>query len=137
MDTKKFLISGFFAGLVIFFISLIFGFLVPIFLPYNVLELGGMRAATDPVMLLFFLHYWVYGFAMAFVYPHFSNAITKGTYIDKGKLFGFLMWLVATLPSAFVVYTSMDYPIGFTFSQLVGGLIYMLLAGIVIAKFME
>ncbi len=136
MNWKKFLVSGFLAGLTILVVSNVFGFLVQLVWPYNALELGGMRAVDDPILLLFFLHYWVYGFAMALVYPYFSKSF-EGNYLQKGKKFGLLMWLVISVPVTFVIYTSMNYPIGFNVSELVGGFLYMLAAGIVIARFGE
>jgi hypothetical protein len=133
MDLKKFLISGFLAGIVIFVIWMVFGYLVQMVFPYDVTKLPGMRAETDPVMLLFFLNPWVYGFAMALFYPYFGESI-MGDYIVKGRTFGGLVWLVSSIPSAFIVYTSMEYPIGFTINQVIGSLIYMIIAGIIIAK---
>ena len=136
MKAKKILVAGFVAGIVILLISFIVDAIVQQVWPVNYMELGGMRAADDPIMMLFFLNYWVIGFAMAIVYPYFSDKI-KGNYICKGKKFGFLIWLVASLPSVFIVYTSMNYPIGFTISQFVGSLFYMLCAGITTAKLMK
>jgi len=129
---KKFLMSGILAGIAIFVVWLVMGMIISMIWPYNILELGGMRAAADPMMMLFFLHPFVFGFAMAFVYPYVAGSL-KGEYMDKGKMFGLLMWLVAGIPSAFVVFTSMNYPIGFTINSVVGSFIYMLIAGIAIA----
>ncbi|MFH1663831.1 MAG: hypothetical protein ABH986_03420 [archaeon] len=134
MDLKKFLLSGIAAGIAIWIISFVFDSLVSIAFPYNILELGGMRSIEDPLMLLFFLNPFVLSFAMTIVYPFLK---LEGNYLSKGKTFGLLVWLVAGIPSAFIVYTSMTYPIGFTISSFIGSLLYMLGAGIVIAKFME
>ncbi len=136
MDMKKFIFSGLLASIIIFVVWFVAGFLIQQIFPYNVMELGGMRKANDTVMLLFFLHPFVIGFAMALLYQYFGESI-MGDYMVKGRMFGLLTWLVSSLPSVFVVYTSMDYPIGFTVNQLVSSLIYMLLAGIAIAKLDE
>jgi hypothetical protein len=124
----KLLVSGILAGVVITIVSFIVNATVGMVWPYNVLELGGMRAATDPMMLLFFLHPWVLGFALSYAYPYAEKSL-KG----DGKAFGLLMWIVVSIPSAFLVYTSMNYPIGFTVSSVVGSLLYMLAAGMAIA----
>jgi len=134
LDAKKFLISGILGGIVIWIISFIFDYLVVMAFPYNILELGGMRAIDDPLMLLFFLSPFVTAFAMSFVYPYLN---LKGNFMQKGQKFGFLVWLVAGVPSAFIVYTSMTYPIGFTISSFIGSLLYMIGGAIAIAKFME
>lgn len=133
MDMKKFFVSGVLSGIVIAIIWMLTNVLVSIIWPtYDVLKLGGMRLTCDPVMLLFFFYPWIYGFIMTYAYQKIES-VFKGSYVNKGKAFGLLMWLVIVIPSAFVVYTSMDYPIAFTFNQIIGGLIQMLAAGIVIA----
>lgn len=137
MDFRKFLVAGLAGGLAYFVVMLVFSFLVQLVLHYDVMSLGGMRAVDDPVMLLFFLSPWVYGFALALVYDKLGRKLECGCVVWKGKCFGLLMWLVIVVPSTFVVYTSMTYPLGFTVDQLVGGLFEMLAAGVVISKLME
>lgn len=134
MDVKKILLGGVLGGIAIFIVSFVFGYLVQLVLPYNMLELGGMRAVEDPLMLLFFVSPWVTSFAMAIVYS-FVKSSFQGNKKCAGKKFGLLVWLVAGLPSAFIVYTSMTYPLGFTVDSVIGSLLYFMAAGIVIAKF--
>jgi len=137
LGTKKFLISGIIGGIVIWIISFIFDniLLMQVF-PYDIFSLGGMRSMEDPLMILFFLNPFVLSFAMSYIYRFFSKPFS-GDYLRKGTSFGFMVWLVAGIPSAFIVYTSMDYPIGFTISSFIGSLLYMLGTGIAIAKFSE
>jgi hypothetical protein len=45
-----------------------------------------------------------------------------------------LGWVVYGIPSAFIVFSSMDYPIGFTVNSVIGSLLYMLGAGITITR---
>jgi len=132
MYGKKFLISGILAGIVIEVLSLIISTAMQALGNYNVLALGGMRTVNDPIMALFFLYPFVLGFAMTYVYSKMEKQF-KGDYVKKGKTFGLITWILAGLPSAFLVWSSMNYPIGFTISSLIGSLIYMPCAGIVIA----
>jgi hypothetical protein len=98
-----------------------------------VLNLGGMRSATtDPIMILFFVYPWVLAFAMTCVYLKIEGLL-EGDWMAKGKQFGCIIWVVAGIPSAFLVWSSMNYPIGFTINSLVGSLLYMIAGGIVIA----
>lgn len=136
MDVKKFLSAGLAGGLVIVMISYIADIIVQTTYPYDVMSFGGMRAPEDPLMLLFFLHYWVISFAMAYVWTHL-NLFFPGDLAMQGRRYGFLMWCVASVPSTFIVYTSMDYPLGFTLSSLLGSFVYMIAAGFVIVRFME
>ena len=132
MCGKKFLISGILAGIVIEILSMIISTVMQALGNYNVLALGGMRNISDPIMALFFVYPFVLGFAMTYVYSKMEKQL-KGSYVDKGKSFGLITWILAGLPSAFLVWSSMNYPIGFTISSLIGSLIYMPCAGIVIA----
>lgn len=92
-----------------------------------------MRPFEDPLMMAFFLYPWILGFAMSIAFQKFKGSFKK-TVWRMGKAFGFYTWLLAGIPSAFIVYTSMNYPIGFTINSLVGSLIYMVAAGIVLEK---
>jgi hypothetical protein len=135
MDAKKIIISGVVAGIAMFIGMIIINTLTQFVMPYDIMTIGGMRAIEDPLMMLFFLSPWVYAFTMAILYS-FVGGSFKGTFMQKGRTFGLLMFLVITIPSFFIVYTSMTYPNGFYLDQVVGGLVEMLLGGIVIAKFM-
>ena len=85
------------------------------------------------MMILYLLHPFVLAFALSYIYPMLEKNF-KGSYIDKGKSFGIAMWIIVSIPSAFLVYSSMTYPIGFTVQSVIGGLLSMLAAGIVIAR---
>ena len=127
----KLIKSGIAAGAVFLVISFAFSFLVQAIWPYDLLSLGGMKSATDPIMALFFLYPFVIGFAIAYLYKYVN---LKGSYMEKGRKFGLLMWIVYGIPSTFVIYTSMNYPIAFSINTLFGDLLGLLAAGIVIAK---
>ena len=130
---KQVLISGVIVGFVIESVDIVFNWLIQFIWPYNVLELGGMRTLDDPVMFLFFVYPWVLGFALAYVFLYFEKTL-EGDYIVKGLKFGFLMWVVISIPTAFLMFSSMNYPIGFTINSVVPPLVYMILSGIAIAK---
>ena len=135
MNAKKIVIAGIAAGTVISVISLAISYLVQYAFSYDVLKLGGMRTIDDPIMALFFVHPWVLGFAMAIAFEKTKTGLGKAG-INRGKNFGLIVWLLAGLPSAFLVWSSMNYPIGFTVNSVVGTLVYMLAAGITIEKIM-
>ncbi len=132
---KKIVIGGIAAGLVILVVSQVVSYAVMAVpgLYFDIFKLGGMRAKEDPIMALFFLHPWVLGFAMAIAFQKFKPAF-KSTGLCRGKAFGIFVWLLYGLPSAFIVYTSMNYPIGFTVNSLVGSFLYLIAAGITLEK---
>jgi uncharacterized membrane protein len=133
LETKTIVISGIVAGIVILALSMIVSTATQALFDYNVLALAGMRSVNDPVSMLFFLHPFVVGLAMAILYDFTKKSFT-GTAIRKGIVLGLLGWAVYGIPSAFIVFSSMDYPIGFTVNSVIGSLVYMLGAGITITK---
>ena len=136
MNVKGVLVSGVVGGVVIFVVWLIVGILVQVTGLYNVMSLGGMRAVNDPIMLLFFLHPWIISFAISIVYSQLGKAL-EGTVVRRGVNFGLLMWITLSIPSAFIVYTSMNYPASFAVVSVVGSLVYMIAAGIATARIMK
>ena len=136
-SAKKIVIGGLVAGFVILVVSQIVSYVVtavPGFY-FNIFELGGMRSINDPTMALFFLYPWVLGFAMAIAFAKFKDSF-KETGLCRGKSCGLFVWLLAGLPSAFLVWSSMNYPIGFTVNSILGSLLYMVAAGITLEKIM-
>jgi len=136
MKIKQILVGGILSGTVIFVVSWIFSLLTQNIWQYNVMDLAGMRPIDDPICILYFIYPWVLGFALSFVYPYFDKGL-EGTFITKGWKFGLLMWIVVGITSTFLVFSSMDYPIGFTINSVVGSLLDMLVAGFIIAKIFD
>ncbi len=132
---KNFIISGILSGVAILLVWMVSSTLISMLFSYDIMDFGGMRAMDDPLMLLSFLYPFVLGLAMSYVFPYVKPEGKTG--VRKGLCFGALMWLVVIVPSAFMIYTSMDYPAGFAIEQLVGGLLYMLAGGAVIGKLRE
>ncbi len=133
LDTKSVVVSGIVGGIVVLVLSMIVSTATQALFDYNVLTLAGMRSVNDPVSMLFFVYPFVVGLAMAILYDFTKKSFT-GTAIRKGIVLGLLGWIVYGIPSAFIVFSSMEYPIGFTVNSVIGSLVYMLGAGITITK---
>jgi hypothetical protein len=134
LETKTIVVSGIVAGIVVLGLSMIVSTATQALFDYNVLTLVGMRSVNDPISTLFFLHPFVVALSMATLYDFAKKSFT-GTSIRKGIALGLLGWIVYGIPSAFIVFSSMDYPIGFTVNSVIGSLLYMLGAGITVTKF--
>jgi len=134
MDFKKFVLAGILGGIIITILMMVVGTVMEMLFGYSAVALDGMRAMNDPIMMLFFLYGFVIAFTMAFVYP-FINL--QGNWKKKGTHFGLLCFVLAGIPSIWVVWTSMNYPIGFTVYQIIGGIIYYAIGGMIITKLME
>jgi hypothetical protein len=133
LEHRRIIISALGAGIVVLALSTMTSTVTQSLFDYNVLALPGMRSVNDPVSILFFLFPFVVGAAMAVLYYFTKNSFT-GTTIRKGVVLGLLGWGVYGIPSAFIVFSSMDYPIGFTMNSVIGSLVYMLGAGITITR---
>jgi len=133
MKIKQILIGGILSGTGILAVSIIFSWLTQNIWQYDILGLTGMRSIDDPICILYFVYPWVLGFALSFAYPYFEKGL-DGKSIAIGLKFGLLMWFVVGITSAFLVFSSMDYPIDFTINSVIGSLLDTLIAGIIIAK---
>jgi hypothetical protein len=136
MKWRPIIVGGIIVGFVIMLIDIIIGGFLQLILPYDIFQLGGMRKSDDPIMLLFFIHPWVLGFALSFVYSYIGDVL-NGNHIAKGWRYGFLMWIVIFVPYAFLVFSSMDYPIGFVVNSIIPPFVYMIVSGVLIAKTFE
>jgi len=132
LETKSVLISGIAAGIVILVLSMIVSTITQALFNYDVLALAGMRSINDPVGMLF-LYPFVVALPIAVLYGFTKRSFT-GTAMRKGIVLGLFGWIVYGIPSAFIVFSSMDYPLGFTANSVIGSLIYMLGAGITITS---
>lgn len=136
MKHKQILMGGITAGILIELIFLLLSSVFQSIFRYDVLQLAGMRSVEDPVAVLFFVYPFVLAFALAYGYSRFESVL-DGKPLMKGWKFGLIMWVIVSVPSAFLVFSSMTYPLGFTVNAIISSLIYMILAGIVIAKTAE
>ena len=130
MDSKKTLIAIVLSGLVYLAASQLLNLVTMAIAPFDWTGIGGMRGITDPLLVLMFFYGFVASIGAVVIYQ-FINL--KGNLFEKGVKFGWLMWIVTSIPSAFIIYTTMLYPAGFYLNNIVFGLIDWVLMGIVIA----
>jgi hypothetical protein len=133
MQLKKIIIPGIAAGIVMFIVTMAISAIMQALFQYNVLELAGMRTINDPIMILFFLYPFVLAFAMAIAYSSLQKSF-DGSLANKGIKFGLLVWIIAGIPSAFLVFSSMSYPLGFTLNSIISTLLAMLAGALIIAR---
>jgi hypothetical protein len=133
MNAKNITLAGFGGGVVLLVSMFIFGEIANAISPYDIATLGGMRTMDDPVMGLFFLYPFVLAFVAAILFDIIKNSL-RGTTLFKGLVFGLLLFMLQTIPSMFVIFTSMTYPPGFYISSFLNGIIGYPLIGIVYTK---
>jgi hypothetical protein len=133
MNVKNIAISCIAGGLLLLAGMFAFGAVVSLIAPYDMMSLGGMRSADDPVMALFFLYPFVLALVAAILFDMMKDTL-QGTPLQKGLCFGLVLFMVETIPSMYVIFTSMTYPIGFHIESFLTGIICYPLIGIVFVK---
>lgn len=109
------------------------GYLVNLVLPVDSNQYAGMRPMNDPVMNLFYLYPFVIAFATALVFDIVRGCL-NGSAIQKGLMFGGILLAVMTVPSLYVMYTSMTWPLDFYVSTAIWEIVSFPLIGVMYAK---
>lgn len=129
MELRKFIVSWIVGCLVLYITMFLTSALTMLIAPFNIFDVGGMRASDDPVMMLYYLYPVLLSFITTYVYSIIRGAL-KGPYIEKGLIFGLIIFLLLTVTSGFIIFTSMIYPAGFYVVMILNGLISYPLLGI-------
>jgi hypothetical protein len=133
MNVKNIATGGISAGFVLLILMVISGYLVNMVLPTDISRYGGMRAMDDPVMALFFLYPFVIACAAAIIFDIVKGCL-DGTQVRKGLMFGGMLICIMTIPSLYVMYTSMTWPVDFYVSTFIWESISFPLMGILFAR---
>jgi hypothetical protein len=138
-DWAKVIKSGLAAGLVMLIASfMLMPFWNAAFPAIGKEYLSGLyRPWSDPLMMAFFLHPFILGLALAYAYEIFSGAIKAKGAVNKGLRFGFIVWVISSIPGMYASYTSFYISLPMILSWTLNGLVQLLLGGIVIAKIWE
>jgi hypothetical protein len=112
MDLKKITFGGIITGTILLVLMVVINMTMNIIIPVDLSSYGGMRAMNDPVMLLFFFYPFVVAFAAAVVFDIVKVSL-NGTQMQKGLRFGCILLTIMTIPSLYVMYTSMTWPLDF------------------------
>jgi hypothetical protein len=129
MEWKKFIISWVLGSVLLYITLFLVSAITMVIAPFNIFDVGGMRAATDPFMMLYYLYPVILSFITTFVFSVVRGSL-QGSYVEKGSMFGLLMFLLLTVTSGFIIITTMQYPIGFYIDMILNGLISYPLLGI-------
>ena len=107
MEWKKFVVSWILGSVILYVMMLLISAITMLVAPFNIFDIGGMRAITDPVMMLYYLYPILLSFITTFVFCIVRHAL-PGSYIKKGLLFGLLLFLLLTVTSGFIIFTTME-----------------------------
>lgn len=129
MEWKKFIVSLVLGSVLLYITLFLISAITMLIAPFNIFDLGGMRSATDPVMMLYYLYPVLLSLITTVVFSVVRGTL-QGSYIEKGLMFGLLMFLLLTVTSGFIIITTMHYPVGFYIDMILNGLISYPLLGI-------
>jgi hypothetical protein len=133
---KKIILPGLAAGIGMLGMGFLMSFLLNTAFPELSIEYQNpnlFRPWSDPLMSLFYLHPFVLGIVLAFVWERIKGLFT-GTMLSRGFLFGFMFWIAATVPGMFISYSSFPISLVMIASWTINGLVQALIAGLILAK---
>lgn len=133
MHTKTIAVAGTAGGIVLFLLMVVSGYLVNLVMPADISQYGGMRSMSDPVMNLFYLYPFVIAFAAGIVFDLIQDCL-KGSQLHKGLMFGGILVTIMTVPSLYVMCTSMTWPVDFYVSTGIWEIVSFPLVGILYAR---
>jgi hypothetical protein len=133
MKVKNIAVSVIIAEIVILILMVVINGIVNRVIPSVLSKYGAMRSAEDPVMMLFFFYPFVVAFAAPIIFDVVKGCL-KGTSVQKGLMFGALLLVVMTIPSLYVMITSMTWPVAFSISTVSWEIISLPLRGILFTK---
>jgi hypothetical protein len=133
MNAKNIAIGGISAGFVLLILMMVSGYLVNLVLTADISQYGGMREMNDPIMTLFYFYPFVIAFAAAVVFDIVKGCL-DGTPSRKGLMFGAMLICIMTIPSLYVMVTSMTWPVDFYVSTGIWEIVSFPLMGILFAR---
>jgi hypothetical protein len=136
MEWKKFVLSWVLGSVLLYIMLFLISAITMAIAPFNILDVGGMRTATDPLMTLYYLYPVLLSLITTYVFSVVRGSL-QGSNINEGLMFGLLLFLLLTIPSGFIIVTTMQYPPGFYIDMILNGLISYPLLGILYATIWE
>ena len=134
---KKVFLPGLVAGIAMLAVSMLVNQFVNMFVPSVAAEYVNsalFRPWSDPLMSLIFVHPFLLGFILAWVWNKVKPLFVSGSVWQKGTRFGLVVWLVASIPGMFISYSSFPVSLSMISSWLISGLISVIVAGWIFAK---
>jgi hypothetical protein len=133
---KKVFWTGILAGVVILISNMIVGAIFQFFQPAikDQYMTAIFRPWSDYRMSLFFLHPFIVGLVLSYIWGKTRNLFTNLSKMRNGFNFGLLAWIFLTIPGMYVTYTTFAVSVAMILSWTAGGLVGMVWAGLILAK---
>lgn len=133
MSLKK----GLFTGLVLFIFSFAVNWLMTFLFPSLTAEYQNsnlFRPWTDPLMMAYFAHPFIFGIVAAYLWDLLKDKIKGSKPEEKAMKFANIYFLIATVPGMFITYTSFRLSFLMVLSWAILGYFQAFIAGLVFVK---
>lgn len=134
-NSYNFIRPGIVAGLVMLVVMLMVNFGFPMIFPQITLEYSTQmyKSWNDPLMLLFFLHPFILGLILSWVW-NLTSIIMKGDELTKVINFALAFFIVTQIPGMFITFTSMNVSLLMISSWMLSNLAQVFAGSFVISK---
>ena len=137
---KRIVLTGLLAGLVMLAVNMVLGFIFNYIFPTLSVEYSNPYLFipwSHVRMQLMFLHPFLVGIILAFVWKWVKGIVPGITAMEKGIRFGIAYWVICSIPGMFISYTC--FPLSFTMimSWTISCLVQAILAGMIYARMIK
>lgn len=130
---KRALTAGI-ANLVLGFgLNFLYGFILPT-LKTEYQNPAIFRPWSDPLMMLFFLHPFILGLTLAFLWEKVSDKLGSEKSLNKSLNFAKICFIVATIPGMFVSYTTFQISGLMVLSWTITGVLETFISALIFTK---
>jgi hypothetical protein len=136
---KKVIFPGLVAGALMLGVSIILTLVISAIFPDSMTEYSNseiFRQMDDPLMYYFFLHPFVMGIILSFIWLKVSGLI-NGEGMKKGLAYGFYVWLFFGVPGMLISISSFQVSAFLVETWTVSILAQYLAAGVVISRMVQ
>lgn len=133
---KKVVISGLVAGALMLGVSLLLSLIISAIFPDSMAEYSNsdiFRQWGDPLMYYFFLHPFVMGVILSFIWLKVGGLI-NGEGLEKGLVYGFYVWIFFGVPGMLMTISSFQVSTFLVLTWTVSVLAQDMAAGVAISR---
>ncbi|GCC50378.1 hypothetical protein SanaruYs_05930 [Chryseotalea sanaruensis] len=134
---KKIILIGLAGGILVLVIGMLTGKIYEVLAPSIKTEFQNtnlFRPWIDPIMSLYFVHPFLLGIILAWVWSKVNPVISADTDLKKGLWFGLFVWMAATLPGMLISYASFPISLLMIIAWTISALLELLCLGILFSK---
>lgn len=137
MNNMQILIKGLLAGAVILVVGMLLSPAFQALAPGLKAEYQNpdlFRPWSDPIMSLYFVHPFLLGIILAWIWNKVSAVVVAKSELQRGLIFGAAVWAMSSLPGMLITYASFPLSVMMVTNWCISGLVEMLCVGVFFSK---